>query len=76
MQKNDQIEIEITDMTDEGSGIGRYEGMAVFVPCTAVGDRVRVLVLKVKKTYAYGKLLEVISPSPDRAENDFPSFNR
>ena len=76
MQKNDQIEIEITDMTDEGSGIGRYEGMAVFVPCTAVGDRVRVLVLKVKKTYAYGKLLEVISPSPDRAENDCPSFNR
>ena len=76
MQKNDQIEIEITDMTDEGSGIGRYEGMAVFVPCTAVGDRVRVLVLKVKKTYAYGKLLEVIFPSPDRAENDCPSFNR
>ncbi len=76
MQKNDQIEIEITDMTDEGSGIGRYEGMAVFVPCTAVGDRARVLVLKVKKTYAYGKLLEVISPSPDRVENDCPSFNR
>ena len=35
MQKNDEIEIEITDMTDEGSGIGRYGGMAVFVPLTA-----------------------------------------
>lgn len=76
MQKNDEIEIEITDMTDEGSGIGRYDGMAVFVPCTAVGDRARVLVLKVKKTYAYGKLLKLIVPSPDRAENDCPSFNR
>ena len=76
MQKNDEIEIEITDMTDEGSGIGRFCGMAVFVPCTAVGDKVRVLVLKVKKSYAFGKLLRVISPSPDRTENDCPSFNR
>lgn len=76
MQKNDEIEIEITDMTDDGSGIGRYGGMAVFVPCTAVGDRVRVLVLKVKKTYAFGKLLSVITPSPDRTENDCRSFNR
>ena len=76
MQKNDEIEIEITDMTDEGSGIGRFDGMAVFVPCTAVGDRARVLVLKVKKTYAFGKLLEIITPSPDRVENDCPSFNR
>ena len=76
MQKNDEIEIEITDMSNEGSGIGRYGGMAVFVPCTAVGDRARVLVLKVKKTYAFGKLLKVISPSPDRAENNCPAFNR
>ena len=76
MRKNDEIEIEITDMSAEGSGIGRYDGMAVFVPSTAVGDRVRALVLKVKKTYAFGKLLAVISPSPDRIENDCLSFNR
>lgn len=76
MQKNDEIEIEITDMTDEGSGIGRYGGMAVFVPLTAVGDRALVRVLKVKKTYAYGKLLSLVSPSPDRTENDCPSFSR
>ena len=42
MQKNDEIEIEITDMTDEGSGIGRYGGMAVYVPLTAEGDRALV----------------------------------
>ena len=76
MQKNDEIEIEITDMTDEGSGIGRFQGMAVFVPNTAVGDKTLVRVLKVKKTYAYAKLLRVISPSPDRTENDCPSFSR
>ena len=76
MQKNDEIEIEITDMTDEGSGIGRYGGMAVFVPLTAVGERALVRVLKVKKTYAYGKLISLLSPSPDRTESDCSSFSR
>ena len=69
MLKNDEIMISITDVTSEGSGIGKYNGMAVFVPCTAVGDIVKVKILKVKKTYAYGKLLEVVTPSCDRADD-------
>lgn len=76
MQKNDEIIIEITDMTNEGSGVGRYENMAVFVPLTAVGDTAKVKVLKVKKSYAFGKLIEVLSPSDDRIENTCPSFNQ
>lgn len=76
MQKNDEIILEITDVTAEGSGVGKYEGMAVFVPLTAVGDTARVRVLKVKKTYAYGKAMEIIKPSPDRTEPDCEVFNR
>ncbi len=76
MRKNDEIILEITDVTAEGSGVGRYEGMAVFVPLTAVGDRAKVLILKVKKSYAYGKLLELIKASPDRVENKCPVFAR
>lgn len=38
MQKNEIIDIEITDITTEGNGVGRYNGMAVFIPETAVGD--------------------------------------
>lgn len=76
MQKNDEITIDITDMTGEGSGVGKHEGMAVFVPLTAVGDTVRVKILKVKKNYAFGKLTEIIAPSPDRTENGCPSFNQ
>ena len=38
MQKNQEIILEIIDVTNEGSGVGKYEGMAVFVPLTAVGD--------------------------------------
>ena len=76
MQKNDEIILSITDITSEGSGIGRYNGMAVFVPLTAVGDTAKVKILKVKKTYAYGKLLELITPSDDRCTPDCEVFSK
>ena len=74
--KNDEFILEITDVTTDGSGIGKLDGMAVFVPLTAVGDVVKVKALKVKKTYAFGKAVEIITPSKDRTENDCPYFNR
>ena len=49
IKKNDLFEAQITAMTAEGSGICRYENMAVFVPRTAVGDRCVVRVVKVLK---------------------------
>ncbi|MBR7133921.1 MAG: 23S rRNA (uracil(1939)-C(5))-methyltransferase RlmD [Clostridia bacterium] len=76
MQKNDEIILKITDVTAEGSGIGKYNGMAIFVPLTAVGDTARVKILKVKKTYAYGKVIEITEPSPDRIFPDCDCFNR
>lgn len=76
MKKNDEILIKITDVTNEGSGVGRYEGMAVFVPLTTIDDLAKVLIVKVKKNYAYGKLLELVEASKDRVENDCPVFAR
>ncbi len=76
MLKNDEFVMEIVDVTNEGSGVGKVDGMAVFVPLTAVGDIVKVKALKVKKTYAYGKLMEIITPSNKRIENNCPYFNR
>lgn len=56
LKKNDIIELNITSATAEGSGVGKTdEGIAVFVPLSAVGDFLRVKILKVKKTYAFGK---------------------
>ena len=76
MQKNDIIRLEITALTSEGSGIGRHDGMAVFVPYTAVGDTISCRIVKVLKSYAYGRCEEVITPSPDRVENDCPAYPR
>lgn len=76
MNKNDIITLEITALTSEGSGIGKHDGMAVFVPKTAVGDVCGVRIVKVLKSYAYGKLERIITPSPDRIENDCPVFGK
>ncbi|MDD3193970.1 MAG: 23S rRNA (uracil(1939)-C(5))-methyltransferase RlmD [Oscillospiraceae bacterium] len=72
LQKNDLISLTITDITNEASGVGRYEGMAVFVPGTAVGDCLEVRIVKVLKSYAYGIVERMLAPSSDRAEDRCP----
>ncbi len=74
MNKNDIFEIEITGTTDEGDGVGRAEGMAVFVPYALLGERVRVVIVKVMKSFAFGKLLEVVSPSEYRIKSECEFF--
>lgn len=76
MRKNDEIILNITDVTNDGSGVGRHEGMAIFVPLTAVGDTAKVKILKVKKTYAFGKVTEILTPSKNRIEPDCAVFNK
>lgn len=76
MTKNDITELEITALTSEGSGIGKHNGMAVFVPKTAVGDVIEARIVKVLKNYAYGIIERIVTPSPDRVDNDCPAFGK
>ena len=46
MKKNDEIILDIIDITSEGSGVAKQDGMAVFVPMTAIGDTVKARILK------------------------------
>lgn len=66
MNKNDICEVQIIDMTEEGEGIGKADGFTLFIKDAVVGDRIRCKVMKVKKSYGYARLLEVLEPSPDR----------
>lgn len=76
MIKNETVRIKITDVTAEGSGVGKYEGMAVFVPLTAKGDVIDAKIVKVKSNYAYGIIERIITPSPFRIPPDCPYFNK
>lgn len=76
LNKNEIITLEISGMTNEGNGVGRYEGIAVFVPLTAVGDVVRCRIVKVMKSYCYGIIEEMISPSACRIEPDCEVYSK
>ncbi len=76
MNKNDLIPLDITDISADGSGIGKYNGMAVFVPLTAVGDSIVARILKVKKNYSFAKAEEILSKSDNRIEIDCPVFSK
>jgi 23S rRNA (uracil1939-C5)-methyltransferase len=68
LEKNQEYEIKIEDMGNEGEGIGHINGMAVFVKDTVPGDVAKIKIVKAKKSYAYGRLMELITPSGYRVE--------
>ncbi len=74
MQKNEKYTVKIDAYTSEGAGIARIDGMVVFVPCALVGEECEILILKVTKSVAYAKLLNVIKASSERVEPACPLF--
>ena len=76
LTKNQDIEIEITGITTEGSGVGHYDGIAVFVPNTAIGDTINCHIIKTKKTYAIGKINNILKAAPSRIIPDCDVFSK
>ena len=70
MQKNDIIELEIEDMSVNGEGIGKHEGMAFFVKDAIVGDKIRARITKLKKTYGYARVEEIMETSEAALDKD------
>lgn len=68
--KNQEIELQIESFSSEGSGVGHYDKMAVFVSGAVVGDKALVHIIKAKKTYAIGKAVKILKPSKDRTDSD------
>jgi 23S rRNA (uracil1939-C5)-methyltransferase len=65
-RQGEVIELEITDLSDTGDGVGRFDQRVVFVPDTVPGDRLLVKLLNVKPKYAYGQLEDLLEASPQR----------
>ncbi|MCL2105740.1 MAG: 23S rRNA (uracil(1939)-C(5))-methyltransferase RlmD [Oscillospiraceae bacterium] len=76
MTKNDILQLDITGMTLQGTGIARADGLAVFVPGTCPGDSVEAVVTKVKENCAYAKCRALLRPSPERIDPGCPVFPR
>lgn len=76
LEKNQIITAEITDITSEGNGVCHVDSFAVFVPDTAIGDIVKIRIVKVLKSYAYGIVDSIEVPSPDRIPVDCPVYKK
>ena len=67
-RKNDIVTLEIVDCGTDGEGIGKADGFTVFVKDAVIGDTVTAKIMKAKKNYGYGRLMEILKPSPYRVE--------
>ncbi len=72
VKKNQIISLEIDSLSSDGSGVGRYEGQAIFVPGTAPGDVLEVKIVKDCGRYAFGIVHQITTPSPARIDTDCP----
>ena len=70
--KNQIYETVITDYTAEGQGVAHVEGCAVFIPNAIAGEKVRVRIEKAQKTWAAGKIVEILEKSPHRVNRECP----
>ena len=70
--KNEIYETTVCDYTAEGQGIAKIDGCVVFIPNAIVGEQVRVRIEKAQKTWAAGKLVEILEKSPHRISRECP----
>ncbi len=68
VEKNRDYIVDITGMTSEGTGVARIEGYTVFVDGALHGERAEIKIVKTLKSYGFGKLLRIMTPSKDRIE--------
>ena len=72
LEKNREYEALVTDYTAEGQGVAHIDGCAVFLPNAIAGERVRLRIEKANKTWAAGKIVEILEKSPHRVNRECP----
>lgn len=75
-KKNDVVTVRIEDMGTDGEGIGKVNGFTLFIKDALIGDVVEAKLMKVKKNYGYARLMNIITPSPDRVEPKCPVYRQ
>ncbi|MGH4122893.1 MAG: 23S rRNA (uracil(1939)-C(5))-methyltransferase RlmD [Clostridium sp.] len=68
VEKNEDYIMTIDNMGYEGEGVGKIDNFTVFVAGAIVGEKVKIKIVKISKSFAFGKLLEIIEASSSRIE--------
>ena len=72
----EEVEIEIEKLVAGGDGLGRWEGIPLFVPRAAPGDRLRVALVDRRPDYGRAEIVEVLTPGPGRRQPPCPHYAR
>lgn len=76
IKKNDEYIVDIIDNGFEGEGIAKIDNFTVFVKDAIIGEKVKILILKVNSSYAFAKILQIIIPSQYRINEDCITYKR
>lgn len=76
VEKNEMLEVEIIDLTHEGLGVAKVEGYPLFIENALPGEKIKIKVVKVGKSFGYGKVLTIIKSSEDRMPIEDTKFSQ
>ena len=76
VEKNKEYVVDIVDNGFEGEGIAKIEGFTIFIPNAIKGEKIKILIVKVLSSHAFGKIIEIIEKSEHRIEEDCTTYKR
>ena len=76
VEKNKEYIVDIIDNGFEGEGIAKIDGFTIFIPNAIKGEKIKILIVKVLKSHAFGKILNIIDKSDKRVECDCETYKR
>jgi len=76
VEKNKEYIVEIIDNGFEGEGIAKIDNFTIFIPNSLKGEKIKILIVKVLTSHAFGKIVAIIKPSNRRVESDCQTYQR
>ena len=76
VEKNKEYVVDIIDNGFQGEGIAKIDGLTIFIPNAIKGEKVKVLIVKVLASHAFGKIIEIIKQSENRVTSDCTTYKR
>lgn len=76
VKKNQEYIVDIIDNGFEGEGIAKVNGFTIFIPNAIKGEKIKILIVKVLISHAFGKIVEILNSSEYRIESDCNTYKR
>ncbi len=76
VEKNKEYIVDIIDNGFEGEGIAKIDNFTIFIPGAIKGEKIKILIVKVLSSHAFGKIIEITKKSEDRVKEDCYTYKR